>query len=306
MRCLLGGSPHIPHPEWDARLAAHARGGGKPERRSSPSLSGYVALPDPPGAARAPLNVDVGDELLTVPSPGHERPLVVAIPRCYTFGAEEMPAVRDSACSPPLWPSKAGPNLLMGHLVPAEVPRPEPRAGETLEPHGARLAARLGLGDAAAPSRPLAPASSTDTRRTRCLGRCWWSLASEGRTSRRSSGSVTTSSTPGRTCRPQRSWDGGLLPHPGHQRSGSGERSATGRVWDGAGGGAAVALPAPKRACVAVGPTGEGLQPPCNKIRKDGCSHGCAPCPFRRRTLCEAALDGRRVGAPKLQCVFSA
>ncbi|XP_071299008.1 histone deacetylase 8 isoform X2 [Agelaius tricolor] len=31
-----------------------------------------------------------------------------------------------------------------------EIPRPEPRPGETLEPHGARLAARLGLGDAAA------------------------------------------------------------------------------------------------------------------------------------------------------------
>ncbi|XP_066415866.1 cbp/p300-interacting transactivator 1-like [Molothrus aeneus] len=54
------------------------REGGKPERRSSPSLSGVL--------------VDAGDELLTVPSPGHEGPLVVAILRCCPFGAEEMPA----------------------------------------------------------------------------------------------------------------------------------------------------------------------------------------------------------------------
>lgn len=54
----------------------------------------------------------------------------------------------DSACSPPLRPPRAGPSLLVGQPVPAEVP--EPRLGETLQPHGVRLAARLGLA-----SRPL-------------------------------------------------------------------------------------------------------------------------------------------------------
>ncbi|NXU21162.1 CITE1 protein, partial [Pardalotus punctatus] len=47
----------------------------------------------------------------------------------------------------------AGGSQPPGQLAPAEAPRPIPPRGESPEPHGARLAARLRLGDAG--SRPL-------------------------------------------------------------------------------------------------------------------------------------------------------
>ncbi|NXU35954.1 CITE1 protein, partial [Drymodes brunneopygia] len=62
-----------------------------------------------------------------------------------------VPAVR----APPA-PRRCGPaggSQPPGQLAPEEAP--EPRRGETPEPHGARLAARLRLGAAAAGSRPL-------------------------------------------------------------------------------------------------------------------------------------------------------
>ncbi|CAN8188848.1 unnamed protein product [Coccothraustes coccothraustes] len=112
----------------------------------------------------------------------------------------------------------------------------EPRPGATLEPHGARLAARLRLGEGAAGSRPLqaaGPGLVDSDPANKVLG----SLVVELGLNR--ADSVTTSSTPGRTCRPERGWGRGLLPQPtserrpGQQRCGSRERSEPGRVGRG-------------------------------------------------------------------------
>ncbi|XP_074407683.1 histone deacetylase 8 isoform X3 [Zonotrichia albicollis] len=151
-----------------------------------------------------------------------------------------------------------------------EVPRPEPRPGETLEPHAARLAARLGLGDAAAGSRPLQAAGPglIDSDPADKVLRLLVVQLGLNRADELPELWLDHRELDSRSDLPVGArLGGGLLPHPtseqrpgrpGHQRSGSGERSAPGRVWDGAGGGAAAALPVPKRAGVAVGPTGEG------------------------------------------------
>ncbi|NXB04518.1 CITE1 protein, partial [Cnemophilus loriae] len=59
-----------------------------------------------------------------------------------------VPAVGTPPTPRPCRP--AGGSQPPGQLALVEAPRPEPRRGKALEPHGARLAARLGLGDAAA------------------------------------------------------------------------------------------------------------------------------------------------------------
>lgn len=166
---------------------------GKPRRRFS-SLLVWVRRWTPParGSSRPSESLCVlGDELFTVPSPEHEGPHGGGDPVLLPLRGREGAGGGDSACSPPLWPLLGA--TPPGQLVPAEAPRPEPRS--PAEP-GSPLAWGLGRG------RGRAAPSSTQTRWTKCSGRWWWSLASTGRMSCRSSGSVTTNSTTRRTCRP--------------------------------------------------------------------------------------------------------
>ncbi|XP_014112006.1 PREDICTED: translation initiation factor IF-2-like [Pseudopodoces humilis] len=310
VRCLLGGNPYTPYPGWDACLAAQARAGVSRSAAPVPSLSWARRWTAPSRGSPRPSEsgrvlANAGDELFTVPSRGTKDLTVVAILRCYPFRAEEVPAAgtppAPRLCGPP------GGSQPPGQPVPAETPRPEPRW--IPECRRTVLVARPGLGDEAAGSRPL---QASDPGLTdpgdKVLMRWWWSLASTGRTSCRSSGSVTTSSIPRRTCRPApEAGAGALLPHPTgeqrpdcprYRRCGRRERSEPGRVWEGAGGGAGAALPAPKRLGVAVGPAGVALKMPSNKIWKDRCSVGYAPCPFRRRTLCESSPWWKECGRP--------
>nr|XP_026653227.1 histone deacetylase 8 [Zonotrichia albicollis] len=70
----------------------------------------------PRPSERCSVLVDPGDELLTVPSPGHEGPLVVAILHCYPFGTEEVPAVGTAPAPRPCGPPRRVPTSLWAIL----------------------------------------------------------------------------------------------------------------------------------------------------------------------------------------------
>lgn len=130
--------------------------------------------------------------------------MMVAILR-YPFGAGEMPAVGTPPAPRPCGPA-AGPNLLASlrlqtlHVQNRAAGRPR----SPTEP-GSPLAWGLGTQPRGAGSRPFqaaGPSLIDSDPVTKCSGRWWWSLASTGRTTCRSPGSVTTSWTPRRPCRP--------------------------------------------------------------------------------------------------------
>lgn len=189
----------------------------------------------------------------------------MAILCCYTFGADEVPAVgtppAPRLCGRPRRVPVSRPACACRSSTSRTVPRGDGRAPQS--------PARRSPGARDAAARP-SKALSTRTWRTRCSGRWRWSLASTERMSCRSSGSITTHSTPRRPCCPAtesgaRLGCGGfyLTPPvssvpaaPGTGRCRRRERSDPGQMWEGAGGGAGAALPAPKRASVAVGPAG--------------------------------------------------
>lgn len=199
-----------------------------------------------------------------------------------------------------------------GQLVPAEAPRPQVCHGESPE-LGMPLAWDLGTQPWGVGSRRLQAAGPGLMDSHPRLGARGAGGGAWLQQDRRAAGALARSPpslTPGpagRLLRLERGWarvsyltppvsSVPAAPGTGAERT---ERSEHGPAWEGAGEGVWATLPVPK--C-----TGKGLKLPCNKIWKDRCSVGFGPCPFRRRTSCEAALSGRRVGTPQLQCIFSA
>lgn len=187
-------SPHPPSRVGsDACPAAHARGGGALFQSRSVWVRRWTrpARGSPRPSERCRDLVDAGDELLTIPSPGHEGPhegpLVAAILRCHPFGAE-MLEVGTPLLSAPVAPPRRLPTPLWAIVCLQKFHVQNRAPGRPWSPTEPGSLLALRLGDGAAPSRPLAPASSTRTRRTKCSGRWCWSLASTGRTSCWSSG----------------------------------------------------------------------------------------------------------------------